>query len=1005
MKCNLYLRRSFALFLALLFAGTSLWAQSKTVQGSVTDAAGAPLIGVSVTVKGTTTGVTTDAQGKYSIKVPNAQAVLVFNYLGYVTQETTVGAKNTIDISLAEDAENIDEVVVIGYGAVKKRDLTGAVQSVKSEDIVMTPTGNVMEALQGKVAGLDITRSSGKAGAGVNMALRGNRSINGSNKPLFIIDGVEGNYEDLNTNDIQSVEILKDASSTAIYGSAGANGVIIITTKSGTKGKLNVNFDAYYGINGMTRFPKVRSGQDYIELRRQARITSGKWSPGDSDSQLFSPAEWEAIQNNQWVDWFKEGTRTGAVQNYSLSMSGGTEKTTGYFSANYYNEEGIMKGDDNTRYSFRANVEHKINNWLKGGLNVSSAFTDQNQRKGQFYTRVLCLMPLGTPYNPDGTINPLPLAGDKQLSPIADMAPDQYVNNYHILGINPTAYLELTPLKGLSIKTMFSSYLNFSRQGVYQGAFSADGYSQGTSSATVANDNTYNYKWENILNYNFMLGQDHNFGLTGVISWTKNQKEHSEVTGKGLDWDKYLFHNLGASKADGRDIKSSYRGSQLMSYVARINYSYKGRYLLTVSSRWDGSSIMAPGHKWDVFPAAAVAWRISDEPFMANADKIDNLKLRVGYGVTGNAGADPYATLNFGEAGSNLAFQEIPAPYYIFSKNIANPNLGWEKSYNTNVGVDLNMFRNRLNVTVDGYHTKTEDILYKRNLPASIGGYKAGNYVMWENICATTNYGVEAVINSVNIQKRNFNWTTTLTFASNHEEITSFTSDTPVKNGDTYLAKGHPMHAIYAYLYAGIWQEYENDDAAKYKRVPGDVKVVDTKPDFKYDDADKQILGATTPKWTAGLSNTFTYKGFDLTVFLQARWGQLMNYKILGWYNPSGEGNGPAICDYWTPENPSGHFPRPNSGYSSFAKLPAGSSSATIIDASYVKVRNLTLGYTLPSKWLDKVKISKARIYVTASNPFIFTKSKYLKDYDPELGGADEYPLTRQVVFGLNVSF
>lgn len=1004
MKCNSHLTRSFALLIAFLFAGITLWAQSKTVQGTVTDAAGSPVIGVSVTVKGTTTGVTTDAQGKYSIKVPGAQSVLEFNYLGYVGQEVAVGAKTVVDVTMAEDAENIDEVVVIGYGAVKKRDLTGAVQSVKGEDITLTPTTNVMEAIQGKVAGLDITRQSGKAGSGVDMTLRGSRSINGSNTPLFIIDGVAGNYSDINPNDIKSIEVLKDASSTAIYGSAGANGVVIITTKTGEKGRLVVNFDAYYGTNYNIQFPEVRSGDDYIELRRQAGITSGSWSRGESDSKLFSAEEWSAIQNNQWVDWFKEGTRNGALQNYSISMSGGNDKTTGYFSVNYNKEEGIMRNDDLARYSFRANVDHQVTKWLKGGLNVTAAFTDQNERKGQFFTRVLCLMPLGTPYNADGTINTFPLPGDPQLSPIADMAENQYVNNHHILGLNPTAYLEVTPIKGLSIKSMVSSYLYFARQGTYKGKYSADGYGVGKSSASVTNNNRYNYRWENIINYNFTLGQDHSFGLTGVISWEKNQREEAIATAYNIDWDKYLFHNLKAGK-DAPSIDSDYTQTQLMSYVARVNYSYKGRYLVTVSNRWDGSSILAKGHKWDMFPAAAVAWRISDEPFMANVSKIDNLKLRVGYGVTGNAGASAYATQSFGEAGNNLAFQETPAPYYMFSQNLSNTALSWEKSYNTNVGVDLNMFRNRLNVVVDGYYTKTKDILFERNLPASTGGFKTGNYKIWENVCETMNRGIEVVINSVNIQKKNFNWSTTLSFAANHEEITNFTSDMPIDNGGTWLIKGHPIKSYYDYKYAGIWQMNEADIAAKYGMAPGDVKIDEVKKDdYKYDANDRQVLGSPTPSWTGGLSNTFTYKGIDLTVFFQARWGQMMNYGILGWYNPSGEGNGPAIIDYWTPENPGGRFPRPRNGVN-FSKLPTGASSLMYIDGSYVKLKNITLGYTLPAKITEKVKISKARFYATVSNPFIFTKSEYLKNYDPELGGADEFPMAKQFVFGVNISF
>ncbi|MGE4587129.1 MAG: TonB-dependent receptor [Mangrovibacterium sp.] len=979
--------------------------QISRLTGKVTSQDGQPIPGATVLVKGTSMGTITDSDGNFVLNDVPSDATLVFSFVGMRTSEVFVEGRSVVNVRLEEETIGIEEVVAIGYGTIKKRDLTGAVQSVKSDEIVMAPTGNVMEALQGKVAGLNISRSSGRAGAEVNMTLRGMRSINGSNTPLFIIDGVEGNYSDINPNDVESIEVLKDASSTAIYGSAGANGVIIITTKTGKKGKVNINFDAYYGINGMLQFPSVRMGDDYIELRRQANLTTGAWSAGDPDSKIFSNDEWNAIQNNQWVDWFDLGTRNGALQNYSFSMSGGNEKTSGYFSVNYYNEEGILTNDDNTRYSFRANVEHKVNDWLKGGLNVLGAFTDRNERKGQYFTRVLSLMPLGTPFNEDGSVNPFPLAGDTQLSPIADMAENQYTNNYHILGVNPTAFIEITPVKGLSVKSVLSSYLNYSRQGLYKGALSADGYGEGKSSAQVVNDNKYNYKWENIINYSFDINGEHNFVLTGVTSWAKNQQESSSILGYDLSWDKYLFHNLGATDLQSRVASSSFIRTQMMSYVARVNYNYKGRYLFSLSNRWDGASILAEGNKWDSFPAASVAWRISDESFMANAVNVDNLKLRVGYGVTGNAGAEAYATLNFGVAGSNLAFQDTPAPYYMFSRNIANTNLGWEKSYNWNVGVDLNMYRNRLNVTLDAYQTDTKDILFQRNLPASTGGYRTSNYTIWENVCETQNRGVEAVINSVNVRNNDFVWSSTLTFAANHEEITEFTSDDPVTNGDYYLVEGEPINSYYDYKYLGIWQENEATEAAKYNRVPGDVKILDVYDDDQYTTADRVVLGSPTPNWTAGFSNTFEYKGFDLTLFLEARWGQLMEYGILGWYNPDGTGNGPAICDYWTPENPGGRFPRPNASYGRFANLPLGSTSLMYIDGSYVKLKNITLGYSLPKSILSKLDLSKARFYVTAANPFIYTKSKYLEDYDPERGGADEFPLARQIVFGVNLSF
>lgn len=977
--------------------------QDKVVKGKVLDENGEPMIGVSVKLEGKSKGAITDFDGNFTINGVAASDIISITYMGYKSQSFSVDKLPSV-IKMQPDMELLDEVVVIGYGTVKKRDLTGAVSSVKSEEIVKAPTGNVMEAISGKVAGLDITRDSGSAGSKVNMTLRGNRSINGSNTPLFIIDGVEGNYEELNPNDIESVEVLKDASSTAIYGSAGANGVVIITTKKGQEGKTSISLDAYYGVNGFTSFPGVLMNDSYIQLRREANRTAGLWNSPADDASIFSAKEWEFIQNNNWVDWYDEATRDGILQSYTLSMNGGTENTKSYFSINYYDEEGILEKDEYTRYTLNANIDKKVNNWLKGGLKIQGTYIDKDTRDNQIWTRMLCISPLGIPYDENGNVVEYP--GDVQeVSPLADTAPNAYVDNTRTLSFAPTGYLEFTPIKGLSFKSVLGAYLAFSRQGIYYSAQSANGHEASQSTAGINNTNTFNYKWENILNYNFNIGSEHSFTFTGVTSWSKKKYETSGATGYNVDWDKYAFYNLGVTDSDGREISSSYVGSQMMSYVLRLNYSFLGKYLLTLSNRWDGSSMLAKGNQWDTFPAAAIAWRISDEAFMKDIDWISNLKLRVGYGVTGNAGAKEYATLSMGFAGSNLAFQDIAAPFYIPAQTIANKQLGWEKSYSTNIGIDFSVFNNRINLTLDFYNTDTEDILFQRTLPSSLGGLKTSNYNIWQNICATNNKGIELAINTHNIDNKNFKWTTDFTFALNKEKITEFTSDSPVKNGDYYLIEGQPINTYYDYRYEGIWQEYEADEAAKYPDTkPGYIKVTDVDENHEYTSADYCILGSSNPDWTAGMVNSFQIYDFDFSFQLQARYGQTIKADILGWYCPSGVYNSPSICDYWTPENPSGRFPRPDINHQRLNNYPA-SSSLLYVDGSYLKVKNITLGYTLPDNILNKVGFSRARLYATFSNPFIFTKSKYLKDYDPERGGADTLPLSKQMVFGINVTF
>lgn len=976
---------------------------TRTVSGRILDENGEPMIGVTIKAAGTN-GTITDMDGNFSLDgVAQGVDNLQVSYIGYTSQNVKIKSDN-MTIEMKPDNAQLDAVVVVGYGVMKKRDLTGSVASIKSDDIVKMPTSNVMEAIGGRISGLDITRSSGSAGSSVNMTLRGSRSINGSNTPLFIIDGVEGNYEDLTPNDIESIEVLKDASSTAIYGSAGANGVIIITTKRGSAGKTTINFDAYMGVNGFASYPGVLSGNDYINLRREAYRTAGLWSSNADDETIFTSEEWKHIQNGNWVDWFDEATRTGIQQSYTVSMNGGNENTKSYVSLNYYNEDGILKEDDYTRYSLNMNIDQTINKWLKGGLKVQGAYIDQNMRNNQIWTRILCTSPLGNAYDQNGNIMEYPLADKSELNPLIDTPKDRYANNKKQLSINPTAYLELTPLKGLSLKTVFGAYLAFSRTGIYQGKDSYVGHSEGKASAQITNSHTYNYKWENIINYNFSIADKHNLAFTGVTSWSKKQYENNMGKGYGIDWDQYLFHNLGVTNTTGRELTSSYVGSQMMSYVLRFNYSYLGRYLLTLSNRWDGSSMLAQGHQWDSFPAVAVAWRISDENFMKDATWISNLKLRLSYGVTGNAGAKEYATQSIGYAGSNLAFQDSAAPYFIPSKTLANQQLGWEKSYGTNIGVDFGVLNSRINLTIDWYNTDTKDILFSRTLPYSLGGFKTGNYNMWQNICSTNNRGIEIAINSVNIQKKKFKWTTDFTFAANREKITDFTSDSPVVNGNYYLMEGQPINTYYDYKYLGIWQENESEEAAKYGFKPGYIKVADNDGNYAYTASDYEVLGSSNPDWTAGLVNSFKIYDFDLSFQLQARWGQTLKADILGWYCPSGTYNSPAICDYWTPENPGGRFPRPDKDHERLSSYQ-GNSSLLYVDGSYLKVKNITLGYSISEKLLKTAGLSRGRIYATMSNPIIFTKSKYLRDYDPERGGADTFPLTKQIIIGLNLTF
>lgn len=978
-------------------------APQSRVTGQIVDVNGEPLIGANVTTLDSKAGTVTDIDGRFSIDVPQGTQLQV-SFIGYVSQKLKAG--NNMKIVLKEDYQDLEETVVIGYGAVKKRDLTGAVASVKSEEIVKTPTTNVMEALQGQVAGFDITRSTGEVGAAMNMTLRGNRSIYGNNAPLFIIDGMEGSYDELNTNDIASVEVLKDAASTAIYGAAGANGVVIITTKSAKRDKLQIDLDAYYGWNVISRFPEINSHDKYVDFRREAMKNAGLYV---DEANLFPSYLQQLVNNNQWVDWFEEGSQTGTLQQYNLSATYASEKVNTFLSLGYNDTKGMLKGDELTRYSMRAKVDVTPNRYVAFGANLYGMYSDNDKRNSRIWNRMLCTPPLGTPYDEDGNVVLYPVGGDTgNQSPITDTGDGQYTNNVKKISLTPQAYFELKPVTGLSLKTVIGGYFNATKQGIYEGNKSFNGLATG-SYASVPNTLSYNMKWQNILTYNYKLFNAHDFTFTGVTEWSNNHREVNTAAAYGFDSDSYTYHNLAAG-TNGYRVSSSYVQNQMMSYVARLAYNYKGRYLLSASARWDGSSILAEGNKWDVFPSVSGAWRISDEAFMdGTSNWLDNLKLRASWGITGNAGAAEYATMAYSTTGQ-YGMQDVATNYSEYSSNISNPGLGWEKTYTWDVGLDMTLFDNRLDIVFDWYSSTTRGLLFQRSLPYAVGG-SAGSggvstFKIWENVGKTRNQGIELTINSRNIIRRNFTWNTTFTFAKNNEEVLQTTSENPLQYGDYYLIPGEGVHTYYLYKYLGCWGTAEADEATKFGAKPGQIKVADVNGDSKYSADDYQVIGNADPDWTASLTNSFTFYDFDFSFQLVSRWDWTIAYGVTGWYRTNGLSPSPAVCDYWSTDNQGARFPAPDASSATGLDSYQSGSSINYFDGSYIKVKNLTLGYTLPKNVLKKIQIDKARIYFTAANPLIWTKSEYLKDYDPEKGGDDDdAPLYKQFVVGVNLTF
>lgn len=1049
-------------FILILIISNPLFAQQRTVTGKVLhQQSNEPLLGVTVNVKGTDRSTTTGTDGSFSISVPNNQAVLVFSYVGFASQEMGVPRSGPLTIALAPGANNLDEVVVIGYGTSKRRDLTGAIVSVKPEEITARPGPNPMESLQGRVAGLDITRTSGQPGAGVNLQLRGTRSFTASGNPLFIINGLPGDYATLNPYDIESIEVLKDASSTAVYGSAGSNGVILITTKSGKAGKLNIDLNSYYGYNGYSITPKTRTGESYLQTKRDAykyvwdaaanqwTTTGALWQSPADDEAIFGTNRYKTFQEGQFVDWadlFLQ--KNAATQNYSLGVSGGNEVTKGYISFNYTDEKGQYRGDGYKLYTTSMRLDHKVRKWFTIGGNLQASYVDRDRAQDKLENAIVT-DPLVRPYKDDGTLNPD--LGNNVYNLLLDYQPGVYGNVENNLKLFVNPYIEIKPLKGLTFLSRAGVQMNYSNSYRFDGIGSVNyTYQGGTARAQVSQDRFTGYQWENILTYNLKVANDHDFTVTGVSTWYHNQNTNTDMSQTNITSNNFKWYKF---TGDQNTIAtSSYDMSKTYGLIGRLNYSYLGKYLFSASMRRDGASVLYETNRWDNFPAVSAGWRISDEQFMEGTRNwLNSLKLRVGWGITGSAKIDPYSSVAIVE-NLNMSLGGITQPIYRNSQFITNPNLGWEKSKNTNIGLDASLFKNRIDVALDYYVTNTDGVIYSVTSPIIYGTYRPGaQYQTNINVAKTKNRGFEFSLNTRNIVTKDFEWTTSAAFARNKEEILKLTDGVAnnIVNGAYALSIGQPVNSFRNYKLDGVWQIGEETDAAVFGKRPGDLKVnvpgmtqleegiyVKEATDgtkkyyynnltaaqkydptltaansrYNYSANDYQILGHNSPDWSLGIQNGFKYKNFDLTVYAYFRYGQMINYTMMGWYQPNAFATNaspsrtfPEHFDYWTPENPTNDFPVMN--YLSTTSSMTGFSGLSYVDGSFFKIKNITLGYTLPTNIAKKVSIQKLRFYGTITNPLIVAKSHFLKQYDPEMNGVLDYPLTKQVVAGLNITF
>jgi len=963
-----------------------------------------PLPGVSIIVKGTTTGTTTDLDGNFRMDA-SPQDILVFSYIGYITQEMEVGSRTTFNITLAEDLEQLEEVIVVGYGTQEKRDVTAAINSVGSREISELPVASAAQAMQGRMPGVDVTPQGGRPGAAPSIRIRGRRSINASNEPLFVVDGIPlaDGINSINQNDIQSIEVLKDAAATAIYGSRGANGVILITTKRGKAGKTQITYDGYYGVTNITKKVDMMNGSQFAAMKRESRrgLPEGaaSWDGTiPSDDVVFEdPTELESIALGRSTNYqdliFSQGSQT----NHQLSISGGSEKTTFNISLGYFQENGIIETQDYTRYTTRINLDHKITDRIRIGTSTLLTREVQNFGTNNVIGEAIQNNPLGNPYNPDGSLKFLPIVDGIRTNPLNELVENAILDERAFNRIFSSIYATVDIVDGLTYRMNFGPDIRTRRRGLFEASLT-NRRRGADPRARTENRETFAYTLENILNYDKSFG-DHTIGATFLQSIQTEREEEASVQVVGLPYESQLFYNLG-STGDIENYDSYLEEWQLASFMGRLNYSFKNKYLLQLTVRTDGSSRLADGNKWSTFPGISAGWRIIDEPFMDNVGFFDELKLRASWGIVGNTSIDPYQTAGR-LAQSQYVFGNTPALGFRLNE-IPNPALGWERTSQVNAGVDFGILNGRISGTIDYYVANTTDLLLEQQLP-----FTSGYENVLQNIGQTRTRGIELVLSTVNFDSPSgFRWTTDINWGRNQEEIVELFNGAVDDVGSGWFI-GEPLRVFYDYQKIGIWQANEASAAADFDNSnPGEIKVADLDGDGVAGPGDRTIIGTDVPSWTGGMTNRFEYKGFDLSFFFFARWGHTIQSRFHDSANSLFARYNNLNVDYWTPDNPTNSNPRPNLNQ----ERPRYVSTLRYFDGSFIKLRNINFGYNLPQTITDKLKVGSLRVYGSVQNPWFYSRFDAFdpeveyNDRDPQIG-VNDVPLSAVYLMGLNIKF
>lgn len=1012
--------------------------QQNSVSGTVTDEAGEPLPGVTVLIKGTTQGTVTDIDGNYSIDNIPENATMVYTFIGMLKQEIAVDNQTSINVSMAANTIGIDEVVAIGYGTQKKSDITGSVSSIKGEELTQVPMQRVDQALQGRASGVLVLNTAGAPGAKTTIRVRGMNSINGGNSALIVIDGLQGgNLNSLNPNDIESLEILKDASATAIYGSMGANGVILITTKQGKKGKPTISYTYDIGIQKIRNKLDVMDAADYARTRNAFKATQ---NASGTPVPIFSDQEIQGFEQNGGTDWQDEIYQDAPIQNHQLSMGGGTENMRYMVSGGYLDQEGILLNSAYERFTLRANFSGDITEKVSFGLNWSGSKEAGNSPPygggtalsftGQAVNVAPRWDPTTPPYDADGNYNrhPSGYGAYDTWNPLA-AAKEPVIQNNTIRN-NVNSYLEFEIIEGLKLKvTGGATIVNTNNKSYYNGhTFEGKPVGGKVGYGTLSEGLSTRYQNSNILTYDKVIGGSHKFTAMAVA-----EQQLEKYEGSGLVASKFTVDQTGINDLGGaEEISSKYSIVEervINSYLGRINYSFADKYLLTASYRADGSSVFGKNNKWGYFPSGSLAWRLSQESFIKDLNLFSNLKLRGSWGITGNQAISPYETIAKMESGFNYPYSGGSNTNLGFRiASAANPNLKWESTTQSNIGLDAGIFNGRLNATIDVYKKKTEDLLLNRTLAT----YTGLNSVI-DNVGSIENKGLELSLSGdplVGVVK----WNTGMNISWNRNEILDLGENErlefkttyggySLKNGFMQLRVGEPFGQMYGYGTEGTWKQSEATQAAAFGQLPGDMRYTDFNEDGKITTADIKVIGNSIPDFIFGWNNTFSFQNFEMTLLIQGSKGNDVFNQGRIRLEKGSEGTSSRLLDRWTPDNQDTDVPafidqntRSEAALVSTIKLGSGDSGRLerwVEDASYVRLKNITLAYNIPSSLLERIGLKSVKTYVSASN--LLTITNYT-GYDPEVSayngndaqiGVDisNYPTAKTFTFGIDLSF